>query len=132
MTREEILAMKPGAELNKKVAAEVFAHEVVGDALFGEMERLINPEDGSSVWGPVMRYSEESSLAEMVVNAMVERGCDDAIYWADFGGGAYTEPEAICKAALLAILEQQTTDLAAERLVRQTLGDQGARGPGCG
>jgi hypothetical protein len=36
---------------------------------------------------------------------MIQLGHDDALYWADFGGGIYTAPEAICKAALLAILE---------------------------
>jgi hypothetical protein len=33
------------------------------------------------------------------------KGYDDAINWKNFGGGKYTQEEAICKAALLAVLE---------------------------
>ena len=34
---------------------------------------------------------------------MIEKGYEDAIYWADFGDGTYGEAEAICKAALSAL-----------------------------
>jgi len=104
MTQEEILAMNPGAELNAKVAEEVIGHAVARDETFGYTERLID-KDNSSVWDKLLHYSEDISAAELVVGKMIELGHDDAIYWADFGDGIYTEPEAICKAALLAILE---------------------------
>lgn len=103
MTQEEILAMEPGVELNKLVAEQVIGHHIAKDELFGYLERLIDSEDGSSVWSPPQPYSEDISTAEAVVEKMIELGHSDAIYWADFGDGAYGEAEAICKAALLAI-----------------------------
>ena len=103
MTQEEILAMKPGIEINALVSMEVIRNVVVKEDRFGYMERTIG-DDGSSVWGMLQSYSEDIEAAELVVNAMIALGYDDAIYWSDFGNGIYTEPEAICKAALLAIL----------------------------
>lgn len=103
VTKEEILAMSPGPELNGLVAQEVMGNAIVEDAIFGRMEGI--PAEGGNVWGPVEPYSEDMAAAENVVNVMIERGCEDAIYWADFGNGQFTEPEAICKAALLALLE---------------------------
>ena len=104
MTKEEILAMKPGLELNIKVAKEIIGHEVAEDEIFGYVEKWTD-EDDNSVWDALQSYSEDISAAELVVNRMMQSGHDDAISWADFGGGVYTEPEAICKAALLALLE---------------------------
>lgn len=104
MTKEEILAMKPGLELNIKVAEEIIGHEVAEDDLFGHVERFVD-EDDNSVWDTVQHYSEDMSAAELVVHRMIQLGHDDAACWADFGGGIYTEPEAICKAALIALLE---------------------------
>ncbi len=103
VTKEEILAFQPGEELNAVVAEEVMGNTVVDDATFGQMERMV--AEGGSIWGPVEPYSEKMAAAETVVNVMIERGCEDAIYWADFGEGRFTEPEAICKAALLALIE---------------------------
>ena len=68
MTQEEILAMEPGTELNIKVAEAVIGHIVVKDENFGQMERLVDPEDGSSAWFPVEPYSEDISVAELVVD----------------------------------------------------------------
>ena len=123
MSQAEILAMEPGDELNMKVAAEVMGHAVVREELLGLMERLIDPTDGSSVWGPVYPYSEDMEVAESVVERMIELGYEDAIYWADFGDGMYTEPEAICKAALLAILDEQQIVEVSDNILRQALGD---------
>jgi hypothetical protein len=103
VTKEEILALGPGEELNVLVAEQVMGNAVVKDATFGRMERVT--ADGGSIWCPLEPYSEEMAAAETVVNVMIGRGCEDAIYWADFGNGRFTEPEAICKAALLALLE---------------------------
>jgi len=104
MTKEEILAMKPGEELNAKVAECVMGYEVMKDATFGHMERLIH-EDGS-VWALPEPYSEDMSAAELVLARAVELGLGDAICLDDFADGRCTEAEAICKAALLAVLER--------------------------
>lgn len=132
MTREEILAMEPGSELNRKVAEEVMGYTIVNDETFGYMERLIDPEDGRPVWNPLEPYSEDIAAAELVVDTMIERGCDDAIYWADFGGGKYAEAEAICKAALCAILEECQTLKVLDDTLKQAPGDEGAKHRGCG
>jgi hypothetical protein len=102
MTREEILAMKPGQELNMKVAKEVMGDIVVEDKTMGCVVRLTD-EDGNVVWGQLQPYAEDVSAAELVVDKMIKLGYDDAVNWGDFGGGTYTEAEAICKAALLTI-----------------------------
>ena len=124
MTQEEILAMQPGSELNMKVAEQVMGHAIVKDQLFGYMERMINPKDGSSVWCSVQPYSEDISVAESVVDKMVEMGHEDAIYWADFAEGKYTEAEAICKSALLAVLEETALEQATDNILRQALGGE--------
>jgi len=104
MTREEILAMEPGEKLNKKVAEEIIGHEVVPDKTFGYMERFTD-ENNCTVWDILQCYSEDMSAAELVVNRMMQLGHYDVVCWADFGGGVYTEPEAICKASLIALLK---------------------------
>jgi hypothetical protein len=103
MTQEEILAMKPGRELNSKVAEEIIGHLVVQDALLGDLEGLLD-EDGSHNWNNLQPYSEDIEAADLVVDTMIRLGFEDAVCWADFGDGAFTEAEAICKAALLAKL----------------------------
>lgn len=103
MTQEEILAMQPGRELNAKIAAEIIGHVVVHDEFLGDLEGQ-RDKDGSNVWDSLQPYSEDIAAADLVVDAMLRRGFDDAINWADFGDGAFTEAEAICKAALLARL----------------------------
>lgn len=129
VTKEEILAMKPGIELNVKAAEEIMGHAVVMDKTFGWLERLINPEDGSSIWSPPQPYSEDISVADLVVDRMHELGFDDAGCWADLGGGKYAKAEAICKAALLAILERRRIERVSNEILEQALGDeQGQRG----
>ena len=103
MTREEILAMKPGLELNIEVAENIIGSKVIEDKALGYMEKLTDGSD--SIWDAVLDYSGDISAADIVVNKMILRGYADAVCWADFGGGIYTEPEAICKAALIALLE---------------------------
>ena len=127
MTQEEILAMKPGEELDVKVAEDILGHVVSKDECFGYTEKLIE-EDGGYVWSLLQHYSRDISAAELVVEKMIALGCDDAIYWADFGDGLYTEPEAICKAALLAILENTQSREVSDKLLQQALGDGEAPG----
>ncbi|MDD5702900.1 MAG: hypothetical protein PHU23_12720 [Dehalococcoidales bacterium] len=136
MTKEEILAMRPGSELNMKVAEIIMGHTIINDEIFGYMERVINlnstecgstccgSKEGDSVWSAVKPYSEDISAAEQVVEKMTELGYKDAVYWADFGNGKYTEPEAICKAALLSRLEGSILKEASDRILRQALGDE--------
>lgn len=103
MTKEEILAMKPGRELNKVVAEVVMKHKVIVDEIFGDMERPIG-EASSSAWDPLSLYSEDMSAAQLVVERMITLGHSDAVSWEYHGNGIYTQAEAICKRALLVVL----------------------------
>lgn len=105
VSREKILALKPGRELNFVVAKYVLGHEVVTDKSLGELERL-EASDGSSIWSNPLCYSEDNEAAQDVVCAMMDKGYLDAPTWDQFGDGAYTPAEAICKQALLRVLEQ--------------------------
>jgi hypothetical protein len=105
MNQEEILAMKPGILLNLLVAEKIMGHITINDEILGFMERSVDPKDNGSLWGLLSNYSGDIASAEQVVKTMVDLGYDDAIYWADFGKGKYTESEAICKAALLAVMD---------------------------
>lgn len=102
MTKDEILAMKPGCELNNAVAERVMGLEVICDAFMGDTVRC-ESEDGESIWSEVFPYSEDINTAQSVVNEMISRGYEDAAFWQDYGDGAYTPAEAICKRALLAV-----------------------------
>jgi hypothetical protein len=124
MEQEEILAMQPGDELNRKIAEEVMGDKIIKDEFLGYLECLIDPIDGGFVWSPAKPYSEDVSAAELVVNKMVELGYKDAVCWADFGGGKYTEAEAICKAALLAVLEGHSLKEASDKILPQAPGDE--------
>jgi hypothetical protein len=104
MTKEEILYMEPGRELDTKVARVVMGHKVAEDEIMGYTEGIPS-EDGSIVWGSLQPYSTEIKVAESVIDKMVKQGFAGAVSWSTFGGGKYTEPEAISKAALLAILQ---------------------------
>lgn len=103
MTREEILTMKPGRELNIAVAEVVMKHKVVVDEIFGDMERPIDGDD-NSVWDTLPLYSEDMSTAQLVVERMIRLGHSDAVSWEHYGNGIYTQSEAICKRALLVVL----------------------------
>jgi hypothetical protein len=123
MTEKEILAMKPGMDLNIKVAKDVMGHRVIKDETFGYMERFKSNTDKSSVFGVVQPYTEDPEIAKQVIEKMIEKGFEEASCWADFGGGAYTEAEAISKAALCAIARKRQKNEVADRILRQALGD---------
>jgi hypothetical protein len=125
MTREEILAMQPGADLNAEVAEKIMGHITNKDEIFGYTERLVDPKDGNSIWSPVQLYSEDIGVIKLVVEKMIELGYEDAVNWANFGDGKYTKPEAICKAALLAVLEKQKVKETSDEILRKALGDEG-------
>jgi hypothetical protein len=122
MTEKEILAMKPGLELNIKVAKEVMKHRVIEDENLGYMERFKSNKDQSTVFGMLQPYSEDAVAASQVVEEMVEKGFPEASAWADFGNGAYTKAEAVCKAALCALLKKRQKTEAGDRILRKALG----------
>ena len=121
--KEKILSMQPGRELNMEVAKYVMGLVVTKDEIFGYMERQLSGE-GSSIWGPLGDYSEDASIARLVVNKMIAKGYTAAEHWADFGGGKYTEAEAICKAALLAVLEERNFKEDSDRILKEALGNE--------
>ena len=87
MTREEILEMKPGIELNMKVAEQVMGNIVVNDEILGYLERQTGTEtkdensgccsscggstDGVPGWGPVERYSKELNPYRFIMSVRV-------------------------------------------------------------
>ena len=111
MTKQEILAMQAGRELNIRVTEDVMGCKFVEDKIFGDMEIC------NGVYGPLRPYSEDGSHAWQVVDKMkfnddfVSALCEIADVVPN--GSARTEigfllpklsPEMICKAALLAKL----------------------------
>ena len=103
MTKEEILAMKPGRKLNTAVAELVMKHQVIVDEILGDMERPAG-EDISSTWDTLLLYSQDMSAAQLVTERMITLGHNYAVLWDQYGDGIYTRAEAICKRALLVVL----------------------------
>ena len=130
MTKKEILAMKAGRELNIRVAEDIMGRRVIQDDIFGDMEiqQLAENEveiaaPGGNYYGALQPYSEDSSIAQQVMdrlesyNPRVEFNHSTAQWEADFGYGvvsAITSPEAICKAALLAVWETKEEEEVAK------------------
>jgi len=116
MTKEEILAFKPGRELNIAVAEVIMGATFVEDKNLGDLE--VHP---GSIYGPLEPYSENIQSAWLVMNRL--KGLNPKVAFniyshkweaafsskeASFScpiAAAATAPEAICKAALLAMLE---------------------------
>ena len=129
MTSEEILAMKAGRELNIRVAEDVMGGRFVVDEIFGDtVERchdLLYETGGhcieSPFFGPLQHYSEDISATQEVIdklklyNMTVQLNQHNENWQAEFSklgadfsypaAVAATAPEAICKAALLTMLE---------------------------
>ena len=122
MTPEEILAMQPGVEMDMIVAQKVMGHFVIKDNTLGYLERLVG-SDGSTVWSVVEPYSQDISAAKSVVNKMSDLGYESSMDdWEDFGKEKDTEPEAICKLSLLAILEITELEETSDKILKQALG----------
>jgi hypothetical protein len=123
MTKEKILSMKPGTDLNIKVAEEILGHTVINDEILGWMERPKKAEEGS-IWAELGHYSEDLEYADLIVKLMLEAGYPEAAHWDEFGGGHYSRAEAICKAALLAVLEKRRIEAVSNHILRQALGEE--------
>jgi len=131
MTKEEILAMKAGRELNIRVAEDVMGCKFIEDEILGDTESCKLLERGTAIsalagnyYGPLRHYSQDNSVAQEVINKL-ENNYDVRLElnyymenweaeFRDLGTGlsfclasALDAPEAICKAALLAVLEKQ-------------------------
>jgi len=130
VTKEEILAMKVGKELNIRVAEDVMECKFIEDKILGDTEscKLLESETkvsslAGNYYGPLRHYSEDNSVAQEVVNKLKDN-CDARVEFnyhtenweAEFSDletglsfgtvSALDAPEAICKAALLAILQK--------------------------
>ncbi len=122
MNKEKILAMKPGTDLNIKVAEEVLGYAVINDEILGWMERPQKAEEGA-IWAELRHYSEDLDAADSVVHFMIQAGYHEAIHWEEFGEGRYSKAEAICKAALLAVMEKRHIESVSDKILRQALGE---------
>ncbi len=119
MTKEEILAMEAGADLNRLVAVEVMDLFCVYEPPYLAWPDREYWYDMDGRPASVGLYSMSISSAWEVVEKMpppfqIHR-CLDNTYWVIFGFDGWmtshveakTAPEAICKAALLTRLEIQ-------------------------
>ena len=131
MTKEEILAMKAGRDLNIRVAENVMGCTFLVDEIFGDTESsplfegevpfpVVRPFN-NQVFGPLRHYSEDITAAEHVVEKLenydirVEFNHYTENWEAEFSeketdasypvATASDISEAICKAALLTMLE---------------------------
>jgi hypothetical protein len=110
MTKQEILAMKSGRELNMKVAEKVMGYQVILDKTFGDMERYVDGQ-GSSVYRPLQHYSEDMSAARQVLERV--KALNLKVNPFGNGSGEFKDtreltPQAICKAALIAVMEMDS------------------------
>lgn len=110
MTRDEILAMKPGRKFDKLIAIKLMGFSMTDDGNWGLKE------DGRTE--PVFEYSTDIAAAWEVVERLLEKGIATHIkcfldtfsvecHELDVSTGivtANTAPEAIVKAALLAVM----------------------------
>jgi hypothetical protein len=122
MIREKILALKPGVDLNLKVAEEVMENAVIMDDHLGWLERP-KTSQGNIVWSALQKYSEDLSAADMIIERMSKLGFKDTERWAYFGNGKYTEAEAICKAALVAVMEKRRIEKVSDAILEKALGN---------
>ena len=119
LTREEILAMDNWRKLDGLVADKVMGFDMVEDTL-PQLPKYYLPEYERTIQRDVPLYSSDISAAWEVVDKMNERDehslalefyPNEKEWGADFDEFAVssqavskTAPEAICKAALLAVL----------------------------
>ena len=115
LTREEILAMEPGKKLNIAVATNVFNWKL--ELRSGYVENNWITENGLvdiNMWNPSEDISAAWEVAEKFnqFDVMKAKGWEkqyDCRIWVGITGDQWaaqgkTAPEAICKVALLAVL----------------------------
>jgi len=101
MTREEILALKAGRNLNISVSEEIMGNRVVVDPILGDTE-IYSTDKGEVVYGQLTPYSEDLSSAQLVVLRMSNLGYVESEFWE-----GEKRPDVICRAALLTILDRK-------------------------
>lgn len=101
MTRDDILALEAGRSLNVCVAEKIMGNKVVSDPIMGDTEVFFTDE-GESVYGTLTPYSEDLSKAQRVVSKMAGLGYTEAKLWE-----VEKRPDAICRAALLTLLDEE-------------------------
>lgn len=111
MTREEILGMEAGRELDALILEYVFNDcDYHGDYLITVEERDFHPSTDIKAAWEVREWITENIGGMKIINV-----CDELPEYCDIWNGkeyieaqGLTAPEAICKAALLAVLEEKT------------------------
>jgi len=131
MSRETLLKLIAGRELNIRVAEDVMGSTYVRDPILGDVEscRLsvsdtkTGPPAGH-YYGPLRKYSEEDTAAQQVVEKLshaytvrLEFNRDEQRWKCEFqsiemglgvgGVSSMSIPEAICKAALLTVMAEE-------------------------
>jgi hypothetical protein len=104
MTREDILAMPAGRELDALVAEKVMGYKYTSD-----FDRLFKPStDISAAWEVVEKFNTYRMQKLRDNDHRLVDGKVHQCFLGKNGNCAYghTAPEAICKAALLAVLEE--------------------------
>jgi len=116
MTRDEVLAMKPGRELDALVAEKVMGWKAVQvfDLKDTDGTNIANGITPYNIGQRVPHYSTDIASAWEVVEEMQNNEWDftlknhkrkyEAIFGTLYNAFAPTAPEAICKAALLAVM----------------------------
>ena len=90
MNKEEILSMKPGREMDVKVAKEIMGHDVAKDEVMGYTEAYYDGS-GKTVWGRLEAYSTNAKAANLITNKMFQEGYAGAVSWSKFGDGEYAD-----------------------------------------
>lgn len=122
MNKDEILAKEPGRELDALVGRLVMGMDLVPDCL-PQLPKYYLPEYEKTIFRDVPLYSFDISAAWEVVEKMSKEEypltMDNNHWTGHFDCGFYINdvtliqveapnaPEAICKAALIALLERQ-------------------------
>jgi len=104
MTRDEILAMEPGRELDALVAEKVMGWTHYREEWGGVVPDSIShySTDISAAWEVVEKMGPFTQLTADIYNGITVWHCSFSVV---DSVDAVTAPEAICKAALLAALE---------------------------
>lgn len=122
MTRDEILKMEAGREMDALVARRVMGFVDLGPLQFEDLRWQKPTVDGVVVLGRLPRYSTDIAAAWQVVEKLqsmaywvnINTTCDVGLYdvqvrlWSDINDIAVVfvpAPLAICRAALLAAME---------------------------